>query len=565
VDEPLILDRYRPLAELGSGGSGSVVLAFDTKMARRVAIKRLPLDRRRSGLAEARTAALLAHPSIVTVHEWDVDAHNAYLVMEHVDGVSLADLLDSLATPLDDDEAAAIVRGVSGALGFAHTNGVLHLDVKPANVLVTREGRIKVADFGVAALTDRTRGTLGGAGTIGYMPPEQIRGEVVDDATDQWAFAALVYEVLTLANPFDADTREGSLFKIEVTPVPAPSEFVADLTPGIDAVLLTALAADPEDRYPSVADVAVRLLDLLGDPQAGEESLADAVTDILDEEDAAGETALSGVGLWDRLVPHTPWFRRAGALLAAAWLTWAGLTPLALRPVGLWGTVGLVALAAALAPGLGLGLGVLAFAVGLASGVGAGWASAFAVPAAAYWLWRGRHGQGDALLPAYAPVLGVARAALSAPFIAGFTFEPLPAAGAAGLAALTTMAASMVTGGSPPYLLVPWEFFVQPWGADTVVSGVEALGTPGPLIAAVAWAVAAVVMSLACHGGSRGSAVLGSVLAAVTLGVGYSLWGLFGDGPTVPALLEQASAALMVMVVVIALGPPSRGEPGEEE
>ena len=564
MDEPLILDRYRPLAELGSGGSGSVVLAFDTKMARRVAIKRLALDRRRSGLSEARTAALLAHPNIVTVHEWEADSHAAYLVMEYVDGVTLAELLDTLGTPLDDDEAAAVVRAVSDELQYAHENGVLHLDVKPANVLVTREGRIKVADFGVAALTDRTRGAIGGAGTIGYMPPEQIRSETVDDATDQWAFAALVYEVLTLANPFDADTREGSLFKIEVAPVPAPSDFSGDLAPGIDDVLLVALSPDPGDRYPSVRDMAVRLLDLLGDPRAGEESLAETVSAILEEEESSGETPVGGVGLWDRLVPYTLWFRRAGAVGAAGWLAWAGLTPFSLGQPALWGTVALVAVGAALAPGLGLGLGLLIFTAGLASAVGAGWAGAFAVLFGAHWLWRGRRGTGDAFLPAYAPVLGVVRAALATPFIAGFAFEPLPAAAAAGLAALTTMTASAVTGGAPPYLSVSWRFIAQPWADTTAVSGAEPLLGPGPLVAVTAWAVAGAVMSLACQGGSRGSAVLGTLLAAVTLGVGYALWIASGDGPSVPALLEQASAALMVVVVVVALGPPSRGETGEE-
>ncbi|MDZ4064158.1 MAG: serine/threonine-protein kinase, partial [Coriobacteriia bacterium] len=236
MEEPLILERYRPLAELGSGGHGTVVLAFDTRMARRVAIKRLPLghEARKAGLAEARTAAMLNHPEIVVVHEWDTDEDEAFLVMEHVNGISLADILDETGVPLDVDEAAAVLGGVARALAFAHDNGVLHLDIKPANILITRDGRVKVADFGVSALTGLSGRAHGMAGTIGYMPPEQIRAEELDARTDEWALASLAYELLTNANPFDSDSLEGSLFKIENADMPLPSDFEPSLTPGVD-------------------------------------------------------------------------------------------------------------------------------------------------------------------------------------------------------------------------------------------------------------------------------------------------------------------------------------------
>ncbi|MCE5204427.1 MAG: serine/threonine protein kinase, partial [Actinomycetia bacterium] len=227
VDRPLIVDRYRPLADLGAGGHGSVTLAFDTKMARRVAIKRLPLPQDRfgratprTGLAEARTAALLNHPCIVTVHEWDTDSDEAFIVMEAIDGASVADILNETRAPLDLDEAAAVVDAVAAALEFAHQNGVLHLDLKPANVLVSRDGHVKVADFGVSALTDATGRARGSAGTLGYMPPEQLRGRPLDVRTDEWAFASLVYRILTNVNPFDADHPEDALFRAEIAPVP---------------------------------------------------------------------------------------------------------------------------------------------------------------------------------------------------------------------------------------------------------------------------------------------------------------------------------------------------------
>jgi serine/threonine-protein kinase len=564
LDQPLIVDRYRPLEELGAGGHGSVVLAFDTKMARRIAIKRLPLPpgrgAARTGLAEARAAAMLGHPNIVTIHEWETDGEHAYLVMEHIAGLSLADLLDALGAPLDEDEAAAVVRAVGDALTFAHHNGVLHLDIKPENVLIDRDGRVKVADFGVAALTGPGGAARGTGGTIGYMPPEQIRGEAVDDATDQWAFAALVYEMLTLANPFDAETAEGSLFKIEVAPVPAPSEFACDLPPGIDAVLLTALAADPADRYASTAEFTHRLLDLLGDPFAGEEALAGDVAYVLAEDSGAEEPSFATLGVWDRLAPHTRRFTRLGAAVASGWLAWAGLVPHGLGTAALAGSVALVALAAALAPGLGLALGALAFSSGLMRHSGPLWAAAFVLPASAYWAWRGRAGEGDALVVLGAPALGVLRAAASTPLIAGFTFEPAPAAAAAALAALTTMTVAAATGAPAPFLEVDWRVLLDPWSPDVLVAGVRAVFTLGPLVAAVGWSAAAAVMSLFCRHGTRLAATLGALVAAGILRVAYVPWRLLADGPALGDLAVHGGIALAVTAALIALGPPTRGE-----
>ncbi|MHB8965940.1 MAG: serine/threonine-protein kinase, partial [Coriobacteriia bacterium] len=365
MDRPLILDRYRPLAELGAGGHGAVTLAFDTKMARRVAIKRLPLpvDRAgrplaRTGLAEARTAALLNHPSIVTVHEWDTDLDEAFIVMEDIDGASLADILDATGTPFDLNEAAAVISSVAAAVQFAHGNGVLHLDLKPANVLVTRDGRVKVADFGVSALTDASGRARGVAGTVGYMPPEQIRGQTLDERTDEWALASLAYEILTNANPFDADTAEGSLFRIEIAEVPAPGEFEPSLPPGVDMVLLAALAADPAERYQTASEFGDALLDHLGDAAAGHESLARIVDSLVADEDEGGDGRLAypSLGLWDRLARYSGGFRRGGAAVVSGWLAWAGVS--AFAPDLVPGVVAAVfaAVAAALAPGLGLAI-----------------------------------------------------------------------------------------------------------------------------------------------------------------------------------------------------------------
>lgn len=569
MEQPLILDRYRPLADLGSGGHGDVVLAFDTKMARRVAIKRLrlPLDRRgrplaKAGLAEARTAAMLNHPAIITVHEWDTDSDEAFIVMEAIEGASLADILDETGAPLTLDETAAVVEALVAALSFAHGNGVLHLDLKPGNVLVTPDGRVKVADFGVSALTDASGSAHGTAGTIGYMPPEQLRGGTLDERTDVWALAALVYELLTGANPFDADTAEGSLFKIEIAEAPGPSEFEPGLPPAIDDVLLAALAPEAAERYPGVVAFGVSLARLLGDPKAGRSSLADVVASLFGEDaDFAGEH-LTPLGLWDRLARFSSAARRVWAALACGWLAWAGLTTFGLTLAPTLGGAALVALAAALAPGLGLAVAALAFGVGIIVKGSVVGGIAFLVPAIAFWLYAGRHGRGDALAPPAAPVLAVARGALATPLLLGYVFEPLPAALAGAAAALTTMAASAATGGRVPFLTVDPRFFADPWTHTGVMAAnLRGLIAPGPLVAVLAWALAAAVCSLACRRAKRSAAVAGIVLGGAVLTGGYATWAVLAGGVlSVEAFLPHVGVALMLMVVVVALGAPTRPE-----
>ena len=175
-----LLRRYRPLETRATGGFGSVEICLDRRLQRRVAIKRIPLTANGAGipaqtmasaLAEARTAGMLAHPNIVSVLDFTFDAAYAYLVMEYVDGMNLAEFLARVdGNSLTYDEAACVADALVQALAHAHANGVLHLDIKPANVLIDRAGHVKLADFGMATLASAAG--FGGArgGTIGYMP-----------------------------------------------------------------------------------------------------------------------------------------------------------------------------------------------------------------------------------------------------------------------------------------------------------------------------------------------------------------------------------------------------------
>jgi len=566
VEEQLILDRYRPLTDLGSGGFGSVVLAFDTKMARRVAIKRLPLPTGRhdrpsasTGLTEARTAAMLNHPAIVTVHEWDSDEIDAYIVMEDIDGASLADIIDDREEPLDDDEAAWVLESVGGALAFAHDNGVLHLDLKAANVLVARNGRVKVADFGIAALTDVSGRARGTSGTLGYMPPEQLRGERLDERTDVWALGALFYELLTRANPFDSETAEGSLFKIEMAPVPAPSEFDGSLSIDVDDVLLTALAPDQDDRYASVAEFVADLAPLLGDAHAGRARLAHYLDDTLGDEIAFdGEHGRPGV--WDLLTPYAPWGRRIGSALVCGWLGWAGMSAVLESAESAIVSGALIGLAGSLAPGLGLALGGIAISIGI--GITTEWWAGVAALAAiaAYWAARARHGQGDGLLPAAGPVLAIIRSAPAAPLLAGFVFAPLPAALAGGASAIATALIAAASGAAAPLLATDWRWLTAPWEFSIPSSEMIAvIADPGVLVVVVSWALAAAVCSLASRQLTRAWAAVGVIAGIGSMVGGYALWGLIAaDTSLLATTAPDLIAATVVMGAIVALGPPVR-------
>jgi eukaryotic-like serine/threonine-protein kinase len=563
LEQRLILDRYRPLADLGEGGHAWVTLAWDTRIGRRVAIKRLPLPLdargtpRRTGLAEARTAAMLAHTAIVAVYDWETDADEAFLITEFVEGASLADVLRRLGR-LDTDEAAAVLGPVARALAFAHDNGVLHLDVKPENVLLTREGDVKVADFGISALTGLSGTASVEEGTLGFMPPEQLRGEKLDARTDEWALASLMFEALTGANPFDADTVELAIFRAAEAPVPGPSDLLRDVTPGVDDPLLTALAPDPRERYAGVAEFAAALLAELGDPAAGTEALASAVRELTAEDAEREDEEYTRLGAWDRLASLSPAATRVGGAIVAGWLAYAGLAPWHAGGLASGVATALVAVAGGAAPALGLALGLLALVAGAAR-VSALAAVALLAAGAGLWLTLGRRGRGDALLAIAAPGFAVARVAGAVPLLLGFAFEPLEAAGAAAFAALTVMVASALSGSAAPLLSVAPGMLIDPW--VTHGARFSAFAGAGPYVVAASWAGAAALMSVMCRRGSRLAALGGVLVGTTAMYGGYAAWALVAGAGFLPATaaLQQLAASLILMAVVIALGAPVRG------
>ncbi|MCX8007762.1 MAG: serine/threonine protein kinase, partial [Coriobacteriia bacterium] len=451
--------------------------------------------------------------------------------------------------PLDLDEAAAVVDAVADALTYAHANGVLHLDLKPQNVLVDRYGRVKVADFGVAALTDAAGTGTGRGGTPGYMPPEQAGRGALTQAADQWAFAALVYEMLTGEVPFGADRPPHALAGAGRGRFVPPSVAARGLTPGIDRTLERALAADPEQRFPDVAAFADTLLDHLGDPAAGRESLAEIVGDLLAEE----EPSVATPGLWDRLLPHASWLSRGIVAAASAWLGWAGALPV----VGMTGAAaagGLCGIAGAVAPPLGLALGLLAAAIGAGAAAGALGVGVLGLAGATWWAVVARRFPEAGCSPAVAAAASSVRLSAAVPLSLGFFLEPLPATVGGAAAGAVTAALSALAGGSPSAVSLPAWFVQDPWR----VWGQTHLGAADVrLIGAVtaSWGVAALAASLGAGRGTRFGAALGSAVGLIAMAAAL--------GAAAPAGLAAAALDIClgaaVSAALIAAGPPPRG------
>jgi serine/threonine-protein kinase len=258
----VLADRYELARVLGAGGMATVYLASDRVLQRQVAVKVLnssyaqdpsSVERFR---AEACIAAKLSHPNIVAVFDSGSDAGMHYLVMEYVPGETLAQLLRRQG-PLPPRRAAELTSQVCAALAAAHARGVVHRDVKPGNVLLGADGRVKVTDFGIAkaAAAPALTGDTMVLGTAAYLSPEQARGEPVDPRSDVYGLGCVLYELLTGAPPFgsaaDSTPVAVALRQVSQPPQP-PSRRNPQVGAAMDAVVLTAMAKHPDQRYQSM-------------------------------------------------------------------------------------------------------------------------------------------------------------------------------------------------------------------------------------------------------------------------------------------------------------------------
>ncbi|MDH3676286.1 MAG: protein kinase, partial [Anaerolineae bacterium] len=260
-------DRFRFERKLGEGGMGEVWLATDTVLDRQVALKRPGISPSSGGaerlLQEARLLASLNHPNITAIYDFFIDQgeSNFYLVMEYVEGKDLSEIIRT-DTPLPLDIILEVTSGMLQALSYAHKQGVVHRDVKPANVMIGND--VKLTDFGLANLRSMLqRGTGFVAGTPAYMAPEQIEGRPTDGRADLYSLGVMLFELLSGGQlPFDyADEDEMMEAHLHASPPPL-SQFVPDIPLVLEQIILRLLAKDPAERYPS-AEAVLETLDAI--------------------------------------------------------------------------------------------------------------------------------------------------------------------------------------------------------------------------------------------------------------------------------------------------------------
>ncbi|GAA2578467.1 Stk1 family PASTA domain-containing Ser/Thr kinase [Actinomadura fulvescens] len=259
VADPLVgqvLDgRYRIESRIARGGMATVYVARDIRLDREIALKVMHShlaaddDFVRRFIGEAKAAAALSHPNVVAVYDQRTDGEHVFLVMEYVPGRTLRDLLDERGR-LGPREALEIMQPVLAALGAAHRSGLVHRDVKPENVLITDDGQIKVADFGLARAESASKMTKTGLiiGTVGYLAPEQVLSGNADVRSDVYAAGVMLFELLTGVLPHRGDSPLAVAYKHVNETVPAPSTAVPGSTPEIDLLVTRATSHDPAQR-----------------------------------------------------------------------------------------------------------------------------------------------------------------------------------------------------------------------------------------------------------------------------------------------------------------------------
>jgi serine/threonine protein kinase len=278
----LLADRYRVIRRLGSGGAATVFLCEDQRLGRKVAVKRMhahsPEDIQARLRREARLGASLSHPNLVSVFDTETYEEGVFIVMEYVEGQTLAEALTR--GPLETARTIAVLRGVASALDHVHAQGIVHRDVKPANVLLGADGSVKLADLGVGLATDNTRITQSGQvlGTPAYMSPEQIDGATPTPATDIYALGAVAYEMLAGEKARKGSTPLEVAHHVTTEPPPDLRRAWPGAPAAVAAAIKEAMARDPARRPAS----AKELVDELADGLSGQPKTETAATAPID-------------------------------------------------------------------------------------------------------------------------------------------------------------------------------------------------------------------------------------------------------------------------------------------
>ncbi len=318
VNEALIgktIGRYQITEHLGRGGMAEVYKAYQPSLDRYVAIKLMHgfLADEKEFLTrferEAKVVATLRHPNIVQVHDFDVENGVYFMVMEFINGETLKGRLQTLEEHgewVSTEDAARIILAVGSALKYAHERGMVHRDVKPANVMITEDGQVILTDFGIAKIVTSSNLTASGAmvGTPSYMAPEQGMGQPGDERSDIYSLGVMLYQLMVGRLPYDADTPLAVVLKHINDPLPLPRSVKPDLSEPLERVILKSLAKNPIDRYQKVSEMLADLRQAVRMP--ADETQSDAAK--------GSSIKLSGATVVGRVSGLTPPPRTTGTL-----------------------------------------------------------------------------------------------------------------------------------------------------------------------------------------------------------------------------------------------------------
>ena len=526
------------------------------------------------GLDEARTISTLHDPCIVGIYDLHFEGNTVYLIMEFVEGTTLTRFLRDYEDFLTLDIIASIFADVSHAIQLAHENNVLHLDVKPDNILINLQGQAKVAYFGLATLSDAEGTGTAGGGTIGYMPLEQMRRQPLDARTDEWSLASVTYEMISGENPFLAHDLDQAESAIENAELVLPHILWDELDPAADDVLFYALDPKAENRYETVQDFAEEMSRFLGNPESGRTQLAALLTG-QEEEGEGGEDSgayqqekSKGLlsGLASRLLPgrkskaprlaaaeegrqpdqdpdhdssrnrarRSPSQRlsplalqvasRVGSACMCTFINAFSLMNLpridAFSPTVMWILLAAGLVASLIRPHLGTLLSYLMLGLSLCVN-GAPALGVLLIAGVIPWWWLvGRNGEAPAHLAMAFPVLGgVALSPLAAP-LSGLFLSTGRAVATAALGVLACLGLACVSTLS----LTGWDavsnFMLPSVLAEVQPHIMSMVSNPGTWVVAASWIVSAAVLALCCVPRWRWLAFLGALLSCVVLAAG---------------------------------------------
>lgn len=535
------------------------------------------------GLQEARMVAQLSDKNIVTVYDCVLQDGVAYIVMEYVEGKTLAQVLDESADLVTLDVVAAVFASVAHALDIAHSSEVLHLDIKPDNVMIDKRGVVKVTDFGLATLVDSGGHGETGGGTIGYMPLEQMRQEALDVRTDEWALASLVYEMISGANPFFADDLDEAEEVIEEAELVLPSLCWEELDAGVDDVIFAALDLDPDGRYPSVARFFDELAPYLGDVEEGTERLSAIVRGVSPEEpeepqeastplapfvERIGDGAVSGIV---RAVSAVGAVALAALSLVNICLdpasAWGLLTDV---PLAFWGLLAAVAFLSAIRPHAGALAALAMLAAALLANEAYALGVAVLLGSLAWWRFAGRFDEASPCALLLQPLLGSVGFAAVSPVAAGCFLT----VGRASATAVFSAFLALVLASFGSRDLMGWNVVTNARFSSLDVQAVflDMAFEPQTWCIVVSWIAAAALLSLFCARGKKSFDVAGACAAAVVLVAGACVAAALesngaGPAPWLPSVSALTGSlfpgVLGIVFAALGIADRARWEPEE--